>query len=236
MRAQHHTLAQLREVFRFHDVGINYARAGVGEAILYCGEMEDPRDIPVVRGRDFGALTPIGHSAWLRHDWRERVPAGARVSVREPVYRTTPKLLLRQTGDRPVVTLDREGVYFGRSVIAITASSQRELLCLAAVLNSDVFAALYRALVPEAGRRFAQVKVNKLKAVSVPEVGAEGLAELAAALLAEEEEARRRRLREEIETRVACAYGLTQKERDLIASEISADGGRGRRVRRGATS
>jgi hypothetical protein len=208
--------------FAFRDVGINYGRAEWGRAILYSGERENRRDIPVVRGRDFGALTPIGHSSWLRHDWRERVPPGARVSVREAVYRTAPKLLLRQTGDRPVVTLDQEGVYFGRSVIAITASSERELLWLAAVLNSDAFAAMYRALAPEAGRRFAQVKVGKLKAVPVPGVGEEELAELARALLSEDCETRRWGLREDTETRVARAYGLTQEERDFIASEVSA--------------
>ena len=88
---------------------------------------------------------------------------------------------------------------------------------------------LYRALVPEAGRRFAQVKVNKLKAVPVPEIWEEGLAELVAALLAEDEEAPRRGLREEIETAVARAYGLNEGEMQRITQEISlaASGGRG---------
>lgn len=219
MRARHSTLGELGDRFQFHDSGINYPRAEVGRAVLYYGERESPSDIPVVRGRDFGPLTAIGHSAWLRHDWRDRVGPRDGLSVRERLYRRAPKLLLRQTGDRPVATVDRRGVWFGRSVIAVTAGSERELLWLAAVLNSDVFAALYRAVAPEGGRPFAQVKVNKLKAVPVPG-GGEG--EEAAAMLGEDDPARREDLKRRIEQAVAEAYGLTKRERARVAEEIGA--------------
>jgi len=230
MQRRHPALGDLASVFRLHDVGINYPRADVGRAILYCGEPEDRRDTPVTRGRDFGMLTGVGRSAWLRHDWRERVGSESGVSVREQIYRIHPKLLLRQTGDRPVAALDRNGVFFGRSVIAATAGSERELLWLAAVLNSDVFAALYRAVAPEAGRPFAQVKVNKLRAVPVPGSGeGEEAAALAAAMLGEDDPARREDLKRRIEGAVAEAYGLNEGERQRITQEISlgASGGRG---------
>ncbi len=130
--------------FEFHDVGINYPRAEIGRALLYSGTREHPDDIPVARGRDFAPFSEIAHSAWLRHDWRGRIGAVERVSVREPVYRLTPKILFRQTADWPVATLDRRGVWFGRSVIAITGKTEHDLLALLAVLNSRAFAALYR--------------------------------------------------------------------------------------------
>jgi predicted RNA methylase len=242
MHARHGTLGESAGRFEFHDVGINYPRAEVGRAVLYSGEREDRRDIPVVRGRDFGALTEIGHSAWLRHDWRNRKRPADGLAVRESVYRVAPKLLLRQTGDRPVATVDRRGVWFGRSVIAITGQSQRGLLWLAGVLNSEVFAALYRAVAPEAGRPFAQVKVSKLEVVPVPAgMGgalAAALTDAAGELLEEADEGRRAELAAKIEGLVARAYGLTQRERELAAKAVSgpAGGRRSRRARHGGTS
>jgi len=231
MAEKHRTLGDLGQVFRFHDVGINYATAALGQALLYTGRRQHRADMPVTRGRDFAAVTVPGSSAWLRHDWRERVPPGGEVSVREDIYRTVPKLLLRQTGDRPVATVDRVGVYFGRSVIAITAPSQDDLLWLAAVMNSAVFAALYRAVAPEAGRTFAQVKVSKLKLVLVPQVGADPkLAELASDLLDEVGEERRQELIARMDERVARAYGLTRQEWQRVTSFVAP--GRGERARR----
>lgn len=225
MRRRHPTLADLEDVFTFHDAGINYPRAEVGRAILYHGSREDLQDIPVVRGRDFGAFTRIGSSAWLRHDWRARVSVPGDVSVRESVYHRTPKLLIRQTADRPVATLDRDGVYFGRSVIAVTAARERDLLWLAAVLNSDVYAALYRAVAPEAGRPFAQVKVGKLKVIPVPRAGPKErqLADRAETLLTETEPGPRGQLLERIHRDVIEAYGLS----DVEAARVADVTGRG---------
>jgi len=220
MVARHTTLGDLDEVFALRDVGINYSRADLGRAILYDGEREDARDIPVTRGRDFGPLTPIGHSAWLRRDWPTRIRADDRVSVRSEIYRRAPKLLLRQTGDRPVATIDRRGVSFGRSVIAITAESESDLFWLAALLNSTAFAALYRAVAPEAGRPFAQVKVGKLKVVPVPPVGEGGLAELADRMLSEEDEDSRRELLAAIDRAAAGAYGLSESDVEHVAQWI----------------
>jgi hypothetical protein len=239
MAKKHRTLGDFGQVFRFHDAGINYATAGLGQALLYTGRRQHRADIPVTRGRDFAALTAPGCSArsagsgqaWLRHDWRKRVPPGAEVSVREDIYRTAPKLLLRQTGDRPVATVDRSGVYFGRSVIAIAAPSEDDLVWLAAVMNSALFAALYRAVAPEAGRTFAQVKVSKLKLVPVPESCAgPGLAGLARDLLGEVGEERREELIARMDERVAEAYGLTRQEWQRVTAFVGP--GPGARARR----
>jgi len=243
MQGKHATLAHLGDRFRFHDVGVNYATAALGEAILYEGRREHRADIPVIRGRDFAALTPpagrarsnASRRAWLRHDWRRRVPAPAGVYVRAGIFHTAPKLLFRQTGDRPVATIDHKGVHFGRSAIAITASSEDELLWLAAVMNSGVFAALYRAVAPEAGRTFAQVKVSKLKLVPVPKVsGDTQLAKLARQLLTEASEKRRQELMAQVEEQAAKAYGLTPPERRRVLAFTASGGGeRARRGRRG---
>ncbi|MBN1460649.1 MAG: N-6 DNA methylase [Armatimonadetes bacterium] len=220
LQSQHPTLADLADSFSLHDVGINYPRAELGRAILYDGPRQDSRDRPLVRGRDFGALGPVGQSAWLRHDWRHRVPADAGVAVREEVYRRKPKLLLRQTGDRPVASLDTYGAWFGRSVIAITAQDESSLLWLGAVLNSSTFAALYRAVTPESKRPFAQVKVAKLKSIPLPRTQGGALARLAAQALGEKDETRRREQLGLIDDEVAAAYGLTDAEWRRIRATV----------------
>jgi hypothetical protein len=218
--ARNHTLGELAETFRFHDSGVNYPTAELGRALLYTGPRQHPADSPVTRGRDFNALTIPGSSAWLRHDWRSRAGRSG-VSVREELYRAAPKLLFRQTGDRPVATVDRGGVHFGRSVIAITGPSESDLLWLAAVMNSATFAALYRALAPETGRTFAQVKVAKLKLVPVPPLAADyGLAELAKAILEQTDPAPRRELLSQLDDKVAEAYGLSPSQRRFVAQLI----------------
>jgi hypothetical protein len=236
--ARHRTLGESADVFRFHDSGINYPNAELGRSILYTGRRQHPSDVPVTRGRDFLPLAAAGSSSWLRHDWQRRVGPTSGVSVREDLYRAAPKLLLRQTGDRPVATVDRQGVHFGRSVIAVTGRSEDELLWLAAVMNSSTFAALYRTMVPEAGRPFAQVKVNKLKLVPLPPVGEDhALAELARQVLCETDEERRRALLAEIDERVARAYGLSPSAREHLADLAGlAPAGAARRTQHGGTS
>jgi hypothetical protein len=224
---------------RFHDVGINYGNARAGRAILYSGQRDHPGDTPVTRGRDFGPFTEIGHSMWLRRDWRALVGSGDGVSVRDDLYRAAPKLLFRQTADRPVATIDPRGVHFGRSVIAVTAARERDLLALCVLMNSRAFAALYRAVAPEHGRVFAQVKVSKLKLLPVPPLGNEELAALAAALLGETDAESRGILVQQMDAAVYAAYGLDENE--IAGIEQAAEpcltaAVRARRCRRVATS
>ncbi len=216
LSGRHPTLGDLGQVFRFHDSGINYATAELGRAIIYIGARQHADDIPVTRGRDFTALSLPGSSAWLRHDWAERIAAGG-ISVRSEMYRIAPKLLLRQTGDRPVATVDRSGVHFGRSVIAVSGPSESDLLWLAAVMNSSAFACLYRALTAEVGRPFAQVKVNKLKLMPVPAPdGERDISRLAGELLGETKKERRAAMQAELDDRVAEAYGLSADQRRIV--------------------
>jgi predicted RNA methylase len=224
---------------RFHDVGINYGNARAGRAILYSGPREHPDDIPVTRGRDFGPFTDIGHSAWLRRDWSALVGRGDGVSVRDDFYRVTPKLLFRQTADRPVATIDRRGVHFGRSVIALTAAGERDLLALCALMNSRAFAALYRAVAPEHGRAFAQVKVSKLRLLPIPSLNNEELSRLAAALLAETDAESRRVLVRQMDAAVYAAYDLEENEIaniEQVAEPCLTNAARARRSPRAATS
>jgi hypothetical protein len=80
-----------------------------------------------------------------------------------------PKILLRQTADRIIATMDYNGVWFGRSIIAIIPKSPSEYRAeyFLGLLNSRYFVWLYDQIVQEAGRVFAQVKLSKLKQLPI---------------------------------------------------------------------
>jgi hypothetical protein len=89
-----------------------------------------------------------------------------------------------------------------------------------AISNSRAFAALYRAVAPEVGRAFAQVKVGKLKLLPVPPAGGDGLAKLAEKLLDEADKARRVALVRQLDSAVYRAYRLSASEIARIEREV----------------
>jgi hypothetical protein len=94
------------------------------------------------------------------------------------------------------------------------------------VLNTDVFAALYRAAAPEAGRPFAQVKVSKLKVVPVPAPDSvEHLSALAKALCGTCDAVRRKELVATVERRVAAAYGVEPGEMERVKNAVGGSRG-----------
>jgi hypothetical protein len=84
------------------------------------------------------------------------------------VYKTVPKILLRQTADTIIAAMDYRGLWFGRSIIAIVKESGNyKLEYLLGLLNSRFLRHLYEELVHESGRVFAQVKLSKLNQLPI---------------------------------------------------------------------
>ena len=170
LQRRHASIGRLSHLFRIRDVGINYNRASVARRVLYTGTTaEDARDIPRYRGRDFARYTSIGVSGWVRHDPQQRLLPGETLSVDWATYRLPEKVVLRQTADRIVATLDRTRMAMGRSVIAITGEAGISLRALLACLNSRLLTVLYRALAGEEGRVLPQVKVGRIRVLPLPE-------------------------------------------------------------------
>jgi len=171
MQERHSTFRDLAHLYRVRDVGINYNRAAIARRVLYSGETpDDPRDIARYRGRNFSRYTTISSNGWLRHDAAARLQPGETLSLDWATYRLPEKIVIRQTADRIIATLDPGGMAMGRSVIAITRRRDASLHALLACLNSRLFTVLYRALAGEEGRIFPQVKVGRLLALPLPPV------------------------------------------------------------------
>jgi hypothetical protein len=169
LQRRHPVLGDLKHLYRVRDVGINYNRADIARRVLYAGpEPEDPRDVPRYRGRNFNRYTPVAQEGWIRHDAARRLLPNERLSIPRSEFRTREKIVLRQTADRLVGTLDRTCMAMGRSVIAITAESGESLPALLACLNSRLVTILYRVLAGEKGRILPQVKVSRILDLPVP--------------------------------------------------------------------
>jgi N-6 DNA Methylase/TaqI-like C-terminal specificity domain len=163
LQRRHPVLGDLKHLYRVRDVGINYNRGDIARRVLYAGpEPEDPRDLPRYRGRNFDRYTPIAREGWIRHDAAQRLLPGERLAIPRSEFRAREKIVLRQTADRLVGTLDRTRMAMGRSVIAITAEGGESLPALLACLNSRLLTVLYHALAGEEGRILPQVKVARI--------------------------------------------------------------------------
>lgn len=174
MRASHLSLRDLAHLYRVRDAGLNYSHASVARRSLYHAPVpEDPRDFPVYRGRDFNRYTPVCPGSRLRHDATVRLQGRERLHLNRQVAYLPEKIVIRQTADCLVATLDRSQAIPGRSTMTITAEDSISLPALLACLNSRLLTALYRVRSGETGRILPQVKVGRLLDLPVPAIAAQ---------------------------------------------------------------
>lgn len=158
--------------FKFKDAGINYQRVHVGMRakgnsdlayrLLYEGRQERSVDRMFWKGSDIGRYW-IAESTcrFCRPDTKPR--KNEVVHLNRDIYNIVPKILLRQTADVIIATMDYSGVWFGRSVISVVKQSgEYKPEYLLGLLNSRYLRNVYEALVHESGRVFAQVKLSNL--------------------------------------------------------------------------
>ncbi len=172
-------LGELEEL-KCKDAGINYQRVGVGmevkgksdlgQRLLYEGSREHKAHEMFWKGADINRFWSMETTdRFCRVECVRSLRENEVVRLARDVYALTPKLLLRQTADRPLATLDDRGLWFGRSVLAIlpTNALRHNLCYFLGLLNSRYATYLYREISSEKGRVFAQVKFAKLKQLPV---------------------------------------------------------------------
>ena len=158
------------------DAGINYQRVKVGmqekgksdlaQRLLYEGHRENRSDKMYWKGADIDRYIQAETTdRFCRPNFREFIRSNEVVRLNYDVYNTAPKILLRQTADHIIATIDYKGIWFGRSIIALVPTSRcnHALEYFLGLLNSRYFVWVYHQLVQESGRVFAQVKLSKIK-------------------------------------------------------------------------
>jgi len=162
------------------DAGINYQRVNVGmqekgrsdlsKRLLYESEQEKAQDKMFWKGADINRYWIAKETGrYCRTNYHDFIRANEVVRLNEEVYDTTPKILLRQTADHIIATVDYRGLWFGRSITAITpvGKSDYRVEYILGLLNSQYLRWLYEKLVQEKGRVFAQVKLSKIKQLPI---------------------------------------------------------------------
>ena len=158
------------------DGGINYQRVKVGmtekgksdlsKRLLYEGRKLSASDHMYWKGTDIDRFYATDTTnRFCRTNYADFIEKNEVVHLNKAVYDTTPKILLRQTADKIIATLDYKGRWFGRSIIAVLPKQPviYRMEYFLGLLNSRYMNSLYSELVAEVGRVFAQVKLSKLK-------------------------------------------------------------------------
>ncbi|UAK52179.1 hypothetical protein K8O87_04890 [Capnocytophaga ochracea] len=170
----------LGEIMELKDAGINYQRVNVGlsdkgksdlsKRLLYKGEKETESDKEFWKGEDINAYYIIKNTnRFVRNDIK--LNENERVILNRKYFKIIPKLIWRQTAQYPICTIDYIGIWFGRSIQAgIIKDSfinrvSYEYLC--GLLNSKYLRYLYENNVRETGKVFPQVKLEKLRPLSI---------------------------------------------------------------------
>ena len=165
-------LVELADVF---DSGIDYSRAALGNAVFYSDQVADhPADHKVLRGRNINKFSLEFNGIWLRSNWRDiqkehiAIDSKSRLKVNEKAYVVSPKILVRQTGDQIIATVDVNRFYHQKSLLSIIPKDGISAFFLCAVLNHPKMTEIYRSMTMQSGKVFSQVKKNFLEQLPIP--------------------------------------------------------------------
>ncbi len=139
------------------------------------------------------------------------------------MFETTNKIVIRQTGDSIIASIDASKNYTLDSVLIITLKNEDVISypLLLGLLNSKIVKFFYQEITQEQGRVFAQVKPKNIRKIPIPttstpdRIAIESLVQKcldAKGQGIEDWEA-------EIDKRVALLYGLTAEEMKIIREE-----------------
>ena len=168
------------EIIKMKDAGINYQRIKVGlnekgksdlgNRLFYKGNREKDRDIEYWKGTDINEFYIESHTNRFVRTNIE-LKDNERVILNKEYFSIKPKLLWRQTAPYPIAAIDKNGIWFGRSIQEGVINEiyknkfYYEYLCC--LLNSNYIRNLYIRNVKETGKVFPQVKLDKLKKIQV---------------------------------------------------------------------
>jgi len=213
-------LVELSSIATVYDSGIDYSRAALGKDVFYdSNHPEDSRDKKVLRGRNINMFSLEFDGIWLRNNWsaiqaeHRSVDTKSRLKVNEKVYLVSPKILVRQTGDTIIATIDFDRHYHQKSLLCVVPNDGVCPFALLALLNSPQATQLYQGITAQTGRVFAQVKKNFLERVPLPwpltEQLLQRISELSREAVEAKDEKQRKFFMDQLNTETARAFAGT---------------------------
>lgn len=113
-------------------------------------------------------------AAWRGH-WLHVEPALLFAGGFDPAVVERPKLLVRQTADRIIAAPDRDGLYHLNNVHSFSPAGSGaglDLYLLDAIMNSIFWLYLYQSKSREQGRALAQIDIEMVESMPLPELDA----------------------------------------------------------------
>ena len=117
---------------------------------------------PVVRGRDFVRYGVINPQVFVYFD-----PKVLWSNTNEAILSLKNKIIIRQTGDKLIATIDELGIYCMDTVHTIYQSLYN-IKFLLGFINSKFLNYYHNCMIPEFGKAFAEVKIANLKQLPIP--------------------------------------------------------------------
>ena len=133
---------------------------------IYDANIQKERDYKLyITGGNIKKFYIIKPVTWIKYGVNLAEP-------RETLDFTASKIVIRQTSDKIIAAIDNNGYYNLNNVHNLIPKNQNKinLNYLTAFLNSKLIDFIYKFLVPEAGRVFAEVKCVNLAKLPVPNV------------------------------------------------------------------
>lgn len=94
-------------------------------------------------------------------------PAGEYAGLGDPSHFTSPKLLVRRTGDRIIAAIDRDAYFVSNNIFVASAvdadAPDWTLDYITGLLNSSLMTAYFRLINPRRGKLFAELKIEHLR-------------------------------------------------------------------------
>jgi type I restriction-modification system DNA methylase subunit len=117
----------------------------------------------VLQGKDINKYSLVYNNLYINYDRKELLRARE-----EEIFLKGEKLLMRQTSDRLIISYDDEKYYTIDSLFILYPKDERILLkYLLPLLNSKLLTRQYQKINPEAGRVFAQVKIDYVNEIPI---------------------------------------------------------------------
>lgn len=166
-------------IFYIKDVGFNYWTEGnkkqrdgksVGKRILYCGNKENERDIPFLKGRDIFKYKINIPNNFLRNNYQEYLTPHDTFRYSPEFLEISPKIIYRQTANQIIAALDYNSNYLDKTVHLIVPRENVniDLKYILGLINSSLYNYLYSYISQETpGKAFSQVKTVFIKKLPI---------------------------------------------------------------------
>jgi type I restriction-modification system DNA methylase subunit len=209
-------LQQLKDIAQFY----NGIKTGDNKKFLSDTKLSD-KYLSVVRGKDFTKYSQPKPVIYVLFD-KDRLWS----NTDESKLQVKPKILIRQTSDKIIATLDTKGRLV-MDTVHIIYGSVIDLKVLLAIINSKLFNFLHGLFVPEKGKAFAEVKIANLGKIPVPKnISSEDktlLIEYVESILSSVNESEKVFIEEKIDEIVYKLYDLSKKEIKLVEKSLKED-------------